>query len=113
MNRIELVAGLLNEIGVDPNMDRILAQSALIILARIQIAPPPAPEPQPEPEPEQKQEEKPVKRQTKPAKKRKPFDTGKMVALLNAGWSVAKIADEMGVSEQTIRNHMKEVKNDR
>lgn len=39
--------------------------------------------------------------------KRKPFDTGKMIALLRAGWNVPKIADEMGVSEPTIYNHMK------
>ena len=40
---------------------------------------------------------------------RKPFDTGKLKALLNGGWPVAKIADEMQVSEQTIRNRMKEL----
>lgn len=38
---------------------------------------------------------------------REPFDTGKMIALLEGGWSVAKIADEMRVSEATIYNHMK------
>lgn len=38
---------------------------------------------------------------------RNPFDTGKMIALLEGGWSVAKIADEMRVSEATIYNHMK------
>lgn len=47
---------------------------------------------------------------TKPKKtepKRNPFDTGKMIACLQAGRSVAWVADEMGVSDQTIRNHMK------
>ena len=39
---------------------------------------------------------------------RPPFDTGKMRALLKAGWSIAKIADEMGVTETTIRKHCKE-----
>ena len=56
--------------------------------------------------------EKEEPEKTEPAKKppgRKPFDTGKLKALLNGGWPVAKIADEMGVSEQTIRNHMKEL----
>lgn len=38
---------------------------------------------------------------------RESFDTGKMIALLEGGWSVAKIADEMRVSEATIYNHMK------
>lgn len=107
MNRIELIAGMLQEIGADPVSDRVLAQAAIVILGRLI---PPQPEQKPESVPDPKPTPKP-----KPDKKRgrKPFDTGKMVALLKAGWSVAKIADEMGVSEQTIRKHMKEVKNDR
>lgn len=35
------------------------------------------------------------------------FDYGKLGALLDGGWSIAKIADEMRVSDQTIRNKMK------
>ena len=50
---------------------------------------------------QQKTEEKPA------PKKRVKFDVGKMGALRKAGWSVIKIADEMGVSEQTVRNYMK------
>ena len=45
----------------------------------------------------------------KPKKKgRPPFDKGKMNALLKAGWTVPKIADEMGVSVPTIKKYMKE-----
>ena len=39
--------------------------------------------------------------------KPKEFDTGKVIACLKAGRSVAWVADEMGVTTQTIRNHMK------
>lgn len=101
MNRIELIAGMLQEVGADPTSDRVLAQAAIVILGRLI---PPQPEPQPEPVPDPKPAPEP-----KPDKKRgrKPFDTGKLRALRNAGWSVAKIADEMRVAEQTIRNHMK------
>lgn len=35
------------------------------------------------------------------------FDYGKLGALLDGGWSIAKIADEMRVSDQTIGNKMK------
>lgn len=36
------------------------------------------------------------------------LDLGKIAALRNAGWTIDKIADEMKVSHQTIRNHMDE-----
>ena len=42
----------------------------------------------------------------KPVKEDK-FDTGKMCALHNAGWSQEKIADEMGVSQGYISKRLK------
>lgn len=70
-----------------------------------------------QPEIKKPPEEKPaVEKQQPAAKKQRPteaspkrekFDTGKMIALLRAGWNVPKVADEMGVSEATIYNHMK------
>lgn len=53
---------------------------------------------------EEKKEQPEPKKKTK--RGRKPFDIGKAQACRNAGWSVAKIADEMGVSEQTVRNNL-------
>lgn len=50
---------------------------------------------------------KPVRVKPNP-RKRKAFDVGKAKALRDAGWSVAKIADEMRVSEPTVRKHLKE-----
>lgn len=50
---------------------------------------------------------RPKKEETKPTK-RKPVDHGKIMALHRAGWSVAKIADEMRVSDQTVRNHIQQ-----
>ena len=101
MNRIELIAGMLQEVGADPVSDRVLAQAAIVILGRL-IPPQPESQPEPVPDPEPTPKPKPEKK-----RKRKSFDTGKLKALRNAAWSIAKIADEMGVSEQTIRNHMK------
>lgn len=43
----------------------------------------------------------------KPSTKKGKYDTGKVCALRRASWSVAKIADEMGCSEQTVRNILK------
>ena len=43
----------------------------------------------------------------KPTPKKGKYDVGKICALRRASWSVAKIADEMGCSEQTVRNILK------
>ena len=40
----------------------------------------------------------------KQAKKQAGLDTGKIKALRNAGWSLQKIADEMGCCTQTVAN---------
>ena len=63
-----------------------------------------APEPEPKKEPKKAPKKKPKKKQEK------AFDMGKLKALYEGGWSVAKIADEMGVSQQTIYNKLKELK---
>lgn len=39
-------------------------------------------------------------------KARKTVDVGKLIALHNAGWSVAKIADELGVSTRAVYNYL-------
>lgn len=57
-----------------------------------------------DPQPLQKTAPQP-KTETKKGRK-KALDTGKLKALRDAGWTVAKIADEMGVSEPTIRNYI-------
>lgn len=45
-----------------------------------------------------------------PEKPKKPkVDMGKIKALADAGWSVQKIAGEMGLSGPTIRRYLKEI----
>lgn len=39
-------------------------------------------------------------------KAKKTVDVGKLIALHNAGWSVAKIADELGVSTGAVYNYL-------
>jgi len=61
--------------------------------------------------------EDPVEEEPEPVKKapqKKSVDKGKVGALSKAGWSNTKIADEMGVSSERIRQILKEleVKND-
>lgn len=45
--------------------------------------------------------------------KKRLLDTGKIKALHNAGWSVQKIADEMGVSWPTINKYIQETKEEK
>ena len=91
---INIVKVLLKHIGEDPDQDKALAQGALVILDSAKDNKP-----------------KVIKMENSAAKpspkKRKPFDAGKMKALLDGGWPVAKIADEMGCSVATIYDHMK------
>ena len=49
-----------------------------------------------------------VPKDPKKQNNRAKLDIGKIGALLRAGWSMSKIADEMGVSAQTIANHKEE-----
>lgn len=65
-------------------------------------------DPQPDPKPEPKAQPK-----TKPkAEPKKPgpygIDHGKLIALHKAGWSIEKIADEMGCTTTTVRNHIRQ-----
>ena len=70
----------------------------MLELANLITAPKPD-EPKPEPKPAPKKSTK------------KDLDMGKVRALRDAGWSLAAIAEEMGVSQQTIANRlMKDVK---
>ena len=39
-------------------------------------------------------------------KPKKTVDVGKLIAMHNAGWPVAKIADELGVSTRTVYNYL-------
>lgn len=54
--------------------------------------------------------EVPVKEQKekKPRGRQTTIDWGKVGALRKAGWSVAKIADEMGIGQATVYRHLSE-----
>lgn len=52
--------------------------------------------------------EAPEAKRGRPPKAKKPFDIGKAKAYRDAGWPIAKIADEMGVSPSTVSRELKE-----
>lgn len=54
--------------------------------------------------------EQPIVESEKPEpKKRKPVDTGKLLALRKAGWSMKKIAEELGISETSVWNYLQKM----
>ena len=56
---------------------------------------------------EEEKEVPPAPKKTAPKRSApKRIDHGKIMALHKGRWPVAKIADEMGCSEQTVRNHI-------
>lgn len=71
-------------------------------------------DPQPEPKPEPKEYKTKIEPKTKPKTepKKSGVDHGKLIALHKAGWSTAKIADELGCSSQTVLNHIKQEQDD-
>ena len=104
MDRLSIAKTLLKYIGRETiENDWAIAQGILVILDGVEVQKT-VPETKPVPPMGDEVKEKKPKTEHKP---RKPFDTGKLGALRKAGWSVIKIADEMQVSEQTVRNYMK------
>jgi DNA-binding NarL/FixJ family response regulator len=97
-SQIKAIKLMINNVGEDLAVDRALRTGMLAILDTI------------EPEQEQKQPEPEPKPEKKPKKNTaKELDIGKIKSLREAGWTLAGIAREMGVSQQTIANHLKKV----
>ena len=109
MTNIEIAKTILKYVGQDSiEVDRALCAGVILLLDG-QDATEQAKTEQTEPEQPEKISAENFQGRVKQRRGgRKPFDTGKMKALLKAGWSIAKIADEMGVTEATIRKHCKE-----
>lgn len=65
------------------------------------------PEPEPVPEPKPAKQSKQKKQIWEPKSDPVRIDHGKIVALYKAKWSIKKISDEIGCSQQTVINHLK------
>lgn len=83
----DLAAELIEDLEEEPEEETVFTIGGEPVLA------------EPQPEPKKRGGSKPLQ-----------LGMGKIVALSRAGWSVEKIADEMGVSGQTIRNRLDDIK---
>ena len=93
MTNHEAIKKLITLFGSDTETNEALKVALIALIDGLDT-----PKPKAEPKPKAKPKATP---------KRKKFDTGKLKALLDGGWSIPKIADEMGVDASTIYYHMK------
>ena len=101
MTERKVLQMLLKTMGSNSELNEALRYACLAILDKGEEEPEPVPE-------EKKPEPKPAPKAKEPAKKtKKALDVGKMVACYKAGWSMAKIADELGCTPQTVANNLK------
>lgn len=108
MTNNRLAAELVKLMGGGPEQNEIL-KTAIIDL--LQEDDPKEERPATDEKKKTAAEKKPAaaqKQQTKAKPEKKEYDWGKAEACRRAGWSVAKIADELGCSVQTVYNHFKE-----
>lgn len=106
MDRISIAKTLLKYIGRETiENDWAIAQGILVILDGVKVQ---EAVPETKPAPPMDDEVRPKRARSASGSKKKPFDTGKLGALRKAGWSVSKIADEMGVSDATVYKYMKQ-----
>lgn len=96
MKTIEVIKQLLLQMSSEDPKDEALKCAIITILNKSET------------KSEAKTEE--PKKRGRPAgsKSKKPFDIGKAKACREAGWSIAKIADEMRVSTSTVSTKLKE-----
>ena len=107
IDKIETVRTLLKYTGKDNEQAEAVINGAITILygALADLSRPVTSSPM-DGETKAEKPKKPKETKPKTEPKRKPFDVGKLGALRKAGWTVAKIADEMGCSEATVYTYM-------
>ena len=91
MTNIEIIKLLINALETSSVSEEANKQAALALLDNLKIAPKKA-------VPDSKEDTAP---------KSGKVDHGKILALHEAGWPPAKIADELGITSVTVRNHLK------
>ena len=104
MTNIDIAKTILKYVGQDSiEVDRALCHGVILLLETEENTP----EPDRKIVPKQTETEQKAPKQT--TRKKSSFDVGKLAALWKAGWSVPKIADEMGVSEPTVYKYLKQI----
>ena len=115
MTKFEVIRKMVERIRTADEMSEAMRMAVIdiTVVEDARAMTPKAPEKEeskPEEPKEEPKKEDPEPKPKKAKKERKSsVDSGKIGALRKAGWPIAKIADEMQITDQTVRNHLKKL----
>ena len=101
MKPTEVMRAMITAMGSDPELDKALRTSALAYLDAVEART------------DKPKQTKPKKADTEEkgysptGKAKAKIDDGTIKALYEGGWSLTKIAEDIGCSTQTVTNHLK------
>ena len=101
MKPTEVMRAMITAMGSDPELDKALRVSALAYLDAVEART------------DKPKQTKPKKADTEEkgysptGKAKAKIDDGTIKALYEGGWSLTKIAEDIGCSTQTVNNHLK------
>ena len=101
MKPTEVMRAMITAMGSDPELDKALRTSALAYLDAVEARTDKPKQTKP------KKTESDEKGYSPNGKAKAKIDDGTIKALYEGGWSLTKIAEDIGCSTQTVNNHLK------
>ena len=101
MKPTEVMRAMITAMGSDPELDKALRVSALAYLDAVEARTDKPKQTKP------KKSDAEEKGYSPTGKAKAKIDDGTIKALYEGGWSLTKIAEDIGCSTQTVNNHLK------
>ena len=101
MKPTEVMRAMITAMGSDPELDKALRVSALAYLDAVEARTDKPKQTKP------KKDDAEEKGYSPTGKAKAKIDDGTIKALYEGGWSINKIADDIGCAPQTVTNHLK------
>lgn len=103
MKPTEVMRAMITAMGSDPELDKALRVSALAYLDAVEARTDKPKQTKAKPKKDDAEE----KGYSPNGKAKAKIDDGTIKALYEGGWSLTKIAEDIGCSTQTVTNHLK------